>query len=107
MSNDVKKILADQIRTEAKYKLALEKIATLKKQNDVMETVISLVSEGIIDALEAKDSVDKFYQDPSKFATIKQAHMEGIPLDVIGEFADLSPSKDDMSANEEFENSLK
>jgi hypothetical protein len=57
---------------------AMEKVAAIEKENDILKGVLQLISDGELDPHDATEKVAEFMADPMRFEVVKSAHELGI-----------------------------
>ena len=69
----------DQIKTaQDEARNAMEKVAAVQQENDVLKGMLQLVSDGYFDPSEAIEKLSGFLSDPTSFEFHKSAHELGI-----------------------------
>jgi hypothetical protein len=68
-----------QIKTaQDRAQQAMEKVAAVEQENNILKTTLQLVAEGEIDPNDAMEKVAEFLADPMRFEVTKSAHELGI-----------------------------
>ena len=68
-----------QIKTaQDRAQQAMEKVAAIQQENEILNGVLKLIAEGEIDPNDAIDKVAEFLSDPMRFEVTKSAHELGI-----------------------------
>lgn len=68
-----------QIKTaEDRAQQAMEKVAAIQQENEILKGVLHFVAEGEIDPTDAITKVAEFLADPMRFEVTKSAHELGI-----------------------------
>lgn len=93
---------------EKKLNLALTKIATLNREVDIYKTVLTLVKDGIVDAYDGLDKAEEFLGNNDLYHSTKEAHLNGISLEMFDGLADMErPSNSESRPEDSFAENLR
>lgn len=68
-----------QIKTaQDRAQQAMEKVAAIQQENEILNGVLKLVADGEIDPNDALEKAAEFMSDPMRFEVTKSAHELGI-----------------------------
>jgi hypothetical protein len=68
-----------QIKTaQDRAQEAMEKVAAVQQENEILKMTLQLIEEGEIDPNDATEKVAEFLADPMRFEVTKSAHELGI-----------------------------